>query len=137
MNDESPIDPTLRQFLLGNVNDEERQSIESLFITNSLFKERVLVLEQDLIEDYLEDSLAVHDKKRFLTQYSDTFPQQRKLRIAKAIKEWAVREGNRARNSSAYLWFWGRLCAYLRRRQLSVIPIAATSMIALCWVSVG
>lgn len=131
MNDKSLIDPTLRQFLLGNIDDEQRQSIESLFITNSSFKERVLVLEQDLIEDYLEDSLAANDKNRFLTRYSETPALRRKLRIAKAIKAWAVREEKRARNSSVYLWFWGRLRAYLRRRQLLVIPIAATSMITL------
>ena len=94
MSDESVTDVTLRQFLLGNVDDEMRQHIECRFITNSLFKERVLALEQDLIEDLLEDSLTATDKERLLARYAATPARRRKLRIAKSIKEWAMLEGN-------------------------------------------
>ena len=66
MTEETLTDALLREFLLGKVNDEERERIESLFLTDSQTRERVLVLEQDLIEDYLEDSLTEEDKERFL-----------------------------------------------------------------------
>ena len=58
MKEESITDALLREFLLGKINDEERERIEDLFLTDSQTKERVLALEQDLIEDYLENSLT-------------------------------------------------------------------------------
>jgi hypothetical protein len=96
MSDELVTDVTLRQFLLGNVDDQTRQHVECRFITNSLFKERVLALEQDLIEDLLEDSLTANDKERLLAHYSGSPARRRKLRIAKSIKDWAMLEGNMA-----------------------------------------
>lgn len=101
MSDETVTDVTLRQFLLGNVDDEMRQHIESRFLTDLIFKERVLALEQDLIEDLLEDSLTGSDKERLLVRYSATSARRRKLRIAKSIKEWAMLEANNPQFLSA------------------------------------
>ena len=58
MNEEILTDALLREFLLGKVDDEEVARIESLFLTDSEARERVLVIEQELIEDYLENSLT-------------------------------------------------------------------------------
>jgi anti-sigma-K factor RskA len=92
MKDERISDALLRQFLLGTTHDEERQRIESLFLTDADLRERVLGVEQDLIEDYLENSLTAADKERFLKLYAQTPEQQQKLRITKSIKDWAVSE---------------------------------------------
>lgn len=92
MKDERISDALLRQFLLGTTQDEERQRIEGLFLTDSDLRERVLGVEQDLIEDYLENSLTSADKERFLKLYAQTPEQQQKLRITKSIKDWAVSE---------------------------------------------
>src|SRR5215212_10197786 len=90
MKQEIFTDTLLRQYLLGKVDDEERQRIEKLFITDSQARDRILSAEQELIEDYLEDSLTTEDKEIFLAQYARTPEQQRKLRINKSIKDWAV-----------------------------------------------
>lgn len=92
MKDERISDALLRQFLLGTTQDEERRRIEDLFLTDSDLRERVLGVEQDLIEDYLENSLTTADKERFLKLYAQTPEQQQKLRITKSIKDWAVSE---------------------------------------------
>jgi len=130
MNEELVTEAELRQFLLGNVDDKERQRIESLFITNSLLRERVLAAEQDLIEDYLEDSLDTADKQKFIGQYADTAAQRQKLRIAKSIKDWALLEGTKVAGAAPVLG-WSRLRARLRLKPMFVIPIAATAMIAI------
>src|ERR1700752_2257342 len=88
-------DASLRQFLLGQLDEEERQKIEELFITDSLLRERLLFIEQDLIEEYLEDSLTAADLESFLQQYTATPAQLRKLSIAKSIKERAAKEATR------------------------------------------
>jgi hypothetical protein len=95
MKDETAItDALVRQYLLGYVDDEERQRIESLFLTDSKMRERLLVIEQDLVEDYLEDFLTPADKERFLLHYAQTPKQQRKLRITKSIKDRALAEAS-------------------------------------------
>jgi hypothetical protein len=92
MKHEAVDDALLRQFLLGKVDEEMRAQIESLFLTDPAIRERVLAAEQDLIEDYLEDSLSADDKERFLARYAKTPEQQRSLRITRSIKDWAMAE---------------------------------------------
>ena len=98
MNEELVADVELRQFLLGYVDDKERERIESLFVTNPL-RERMLAAEQELIEEYLEDSLKPADKEKFIEQYAVTPAQRRKLRITKSIKDWAIAEAKAGRVS--------------------------------------
>jgi len=131
MKEETVTDAALRQFLLGDVDDEERQRIESLFVTDAQARERILTAEQDLVEDYLEDSLTAADKERFLDLYGSTSAQRQKLRITKSIKDWAAGEQKAAAAGSSVSSFWGRLTARLGLKPMFVIPIAATALIAI------
>src|SRR5215813_26301 len=92
MKEEPITDASLREFLLGKLADEERERVEALFLTDSQTSERVAVIEQDLIEDFLEDGLAKEDRERFLLRYAQTAEDQRKLRITKSIRDWAGTE---------------------------------------------
>lgn len=117
-------DAFLREFLLGKVNDEERGRIEDSFLIDPQAKERVLGVEQDLIEDYLEDTLTTADRERFVSRYAQTAEQRRRLRITKSIKDWARAEAASsvpAKTSNLRTWFGFR--------PAFVIPIAATAMI--------
>ena len=89
MNEPSPTEESLRQFLLGAVDDAERERIERLFLIDPRYKEHLQAAEQSLIDDYLEERLAADDKERFLLQYAVSPGQQQQLRIAKLIKEYA------------------------------------------------
>jgi len=89
MNEPSPSEESLRHFLLGKVPEAERVGIERLFLTDAQYKERLLAAEQSLIDDYLEERLTTDDRESFLSQYAATPDQQRKLRIARSIKEHA------------------------------------------------
>jgi hypothetical protein len=131
MNEELLADAALREFLLGKVDDEERARIESLFLTDPEAREKVLVVEQELIEDYLEDGLTTEDRERFLLRYGQTPEQRQQLRIDKAIKEWALRESAAAQTNPASLSAWDRLRTVLRIRPGFVIPIAVATMIAI------
>jgi hypothetical protein len=130
MNEELLTDAMLREFLLGKVDDEEGARIESLFLTDSEAREKVLVVEQELIEDYLEDSLAAEDREKFLLRYGQTAEQLQQLRITKAIKDWALRE-NASHTVPIELSTWQRLRARVRLRPVFVIPIAVTALIAI------
>jgi hypothetical protein len=132
MKEEAATDALLRQFLLGKVEDEERQRIESLFLTDSLMRERVLAAEQELIDDYLEDCLSRADRETFLSLYGDTAGQRRKLRIAKSIQEWAVDQQNTTPIADVVsMSVWDRLRARLPLKPVLVIPIAVMATVAI------
>ncbi len=130
MKEEILTDAVLREFLLGKIDDEESAWIESLFLTDSEAREKVLVIEQELIEDYLEDSLTAEDREKFLLRYGQTAAQLQQLRINKAIKDWAVRE-NASHTVPVRLSTWERLRTIVRLRPVLVIPIAVTAIIAI------
>lgn len=117
-------DAFLREFLLGKVNDEERGRIEDLFLTDPQAKERVLGVEQDLIEDYLEDTLTTADRERFIARYAQTPEQRRRLRITQSIKDWALAEAASSAKTSGFRRWFGLRPAFF-------IPIAATAMIVI------
>jgi hypothetical protein len=122
---------SLRDFLLGNLDDDDREEIEALFLTDSQARERVLTAEQDLIEDYLEDSLTKADKERFLSLYAQTDEQRQKLRITKSIKDWAFTEARVSQPFPAMASIWSRLRTQLRLNPVFVVPIAVTIVLAI------
>src|SRR5215213_8679073 len=129
MNEEPLSDALLRQFLLGNVDDQERQRLESMFVTGALSRERVIAAEQHLLDDFLEDSLTPADRERFIAQYGETPAAQRKLRIAKSIQEWAASSQEETAVAAGAGSMWSRVPA--RFRPVFVIPIAAVFVIAI------
>lgn len=140
MKEEAATDAQLRQFLLGKVEDEDRQRIESLFLTDSLMKEKVLAAEQELIDDYLEDCLSTADRKAFLSLYGDTVAQRRRLRIAKSVQQWALDQSKTPLPiPKPAISIWARLLERLRLRPVLVIPItvaaAVAIVVALVWVN--
>lgn len=146
MKDESMTDALLRQFLLGKVNDEDCERFEELFLTDSGLRERVHAVEQDLIEDYLEDSLSSADREAFVLRYAQTAEQQRKLRITRSIKDWAI-AANSARGAAGETTAeiaaesqagpavtrsaWSRLRGKLRLRPVFVVPVAAVIILGI------
>jgi len=90
----------------------------------------VLAVEQDLIDDYLEDSLSQGDKERFLSRYAQTDEQRRKLRITGAIKDWAVREARAPHLPAPKVSIWSRFWTWLQLKPRFLVPIAVTIVIA-------
>lgn len=126
----------LREFLLGNVDDTERQRIEIRFMTQSAVRERLLIAEQDLIEDYLNDSLTPSDKSRFLQRFAKTSDEQRKLRAASLVQQWATRKVQLAENESFPVPVRRSLLARLQFKPVVVIPIIAMLIvIGTLWLS--
>jgi hypothetical protein len=131
MKDETGItEALLRQYLLGNVDDEERQRIESLFLTDSIIRERLLAIEQDLIEGYLDDSLTSADKQRFLLHYGQTAKQQRELRITKSIKDWALEEASSTQITPVSVTDVRGARTWLRMKTVFV-PVAVAIIVAI------
>lgn len=85
-------DRLMRRFLLGQLEEEERERLEKLFLTDPGVREGLLMTENDLIEDYWEGSLLEDDRRDFLAQFLANPAQRRKVRIAKSIKTFVNNE---------------------------------------------
>lgn len=131
MSEEPVSDALLRQFLLGDVDDQERQRLENMFMTGALSQERRMAAEQHLLDDFLEDSLTPKDRERFLAQYGKTPAAQRKLRIAKSIQDWAISNAEVTAVGAAAGSRWSRLPGRIRLKPVFVVPIAAVVLLAI------
>src|SRR5215204_2887908 len=129
MREELLTDALVREFLLGKIDDEQREQIENLFLIDAQARDNILVVEQDLIEDYLEDSLTAPDRELFLARYGQTLPQQRQLLIKKSIKDYALCESASTFVSPARVSTRDWLRERVRLRPGVLIATAVTAMI--------
>ena len=130
MNEESVTDTLARRFLLGDVDDLERERIERLFISQPEINTKILLAEDDLVEDYLENSLTPSDRDKFLNQYGYTAAERRKLRIAKSIKEYAAAEARFIQTAPAISKWRTAFSSLWPRHPLLLIPVAVVLTVA-------
>src|ERR1051325_5645535 len=78
----------MRRYLLAQVSDAERESLEAQFMTDVEFQEQVLIAEEELIADYLDDNLSARDKSAFGDRYLSSAYQQERLEVAQALKRY-------------------------------------------------
>lgn len=139
MKQETLNDALLRKFLLGKLDNEEQVRIESLFLINPEAKQRVLDVEQDLTEDYLENSLTPSDREIFLSVYAQTAAQRQSLRITKSIKEWAAVEAALQQTVAAEIAGRSDLLKRLLFRPVLFVPVGVTMaivvVIAVVWLN--
>lgn len=136
---ETLSDALLRKFLLGDVHDEERDRIENLFLIHPETRQRILDAEQDLIEDYLENSLTAADREIFLSRYVRTAKQRQSVTIVKLIKELALAGATSPHSVSGETTVWSGLRERLRVRLTLLVPVAVAivivMVIALGWLN--
>jgi hypothetical protein len=138
MNEKSVTGPLARRFLLGAVNDSERQQLESLFMIDPETKETILMAEDELVEDYLEGSLSESEKAKFLDQYAHGPRERRKLRIAQSIKEYGLAEARRQTGNSTIQklrglisWRWPK---ERRLFALMAVTVATLLVVTAVWL---
>ncbi|HKO98589.1 MAG TPA: hypothetical protein VJU86_16445 [Pyrinomonadaceae bacterium] len=126
MNEKPMTKAVARRFLLGAVDDSEREQIETLFMIDPETSETILIAEDELVEDYLEGSLSESEAAQFLDQYAQGPRQRRKLRIANSIREYAQAEALRdSSGTSALQKLRSFISPRLPRERWMYLPIAA------------
>lgn len=79
----------IRQYLLGQLNDDDREQIEQRLITDRNFMEETLMVEEELLEDYVSQTLAPPERELLLKNYLTAPLQKEKLKIARALEKYA------------------------------------------------
>ena len=90
MTDLEHAQPTIRRYLLGRLDEAGRGQFEERFVTDAEFREAALVVEEELIDDYLAGLLPADERVRFDTHYLAGRRQQQELALARDIREYAL-----------------------------------------------
>lgn len=85
-------DRKLRRYLLGQLDDPEQQKLEERLFTDDELFELLSVIEDELIDDYLDDELSADERTRFDAYFLCSPERHRQLRLAMAFKNYITAE---------------------------------------------
>lgn len=97
-------DTTLRQYILGELRERPRLEIEERLITDPATFEALGVAEQELAEEYLDDTLSAADKQRFEHHYLIDRNRHRQLDVIRLLKSYAANAPRRSHAAESSDW---------------------------------
>lgn len=80
----------IKQYLLGELDEELCEQLERRVISDSNYKQEVLITEGELLDDFVSGELSPHDRELFLRHFLASPVQRRKLETAKALHAYAT-----------------------------------------------
>lgn len=105
MNGDVSDDRLLRRYLLGTLSPDSREAVEARLLSDDrVFWERLTLVEDDLIDDYVADGLDADDRAIFERDFLCTDARRSKLEFARAISAYADHE-----HGSRRLAAWERM----------------------------
>jgi len=134
---ETPLtEQVARSFLLGEVDPAQRQVIESLFLTDPEARETILIVEDSLLEEYLEGTLASSDAQKFLERCANSPKERKRLRITQSIREYAIENAPPISRPVSVLEKLRRVLPGWPANQRLGLPVLASIVIVLIIVGV-
>jgi len=86
---------TLRRYVLGGLDDDLRVELEELLITDPDAFEALGVIEDELLEEYLEEAGSADERQSFERRFLTSPERRRRLGIARALRDRASRVDER------------------------------------------
>lgn len=75
----------IKQYLLGELGKAEGERLEEKVFTDPEYKEKVSMVEDELLEDFVADELTGNEREQFVKHFLSTPHQSQRLEFAKAI----------------------------------------------------
>jgi len=88
MTSHSEGDLQIREYLLGNLSEEDQRLADERLLTESGFLDDLLAGEDDLIDDYVCDDLSQGNRSKFEQHFLCTPERQQKLKFAIALNRY-------------------------------------------------
>jgi CHAT domain-containing protein len=88
MNRQFEEDKPFRRYLLGQLSEDEQESIECLLLSNEEAVEKLSAVEDDLIDSYIRRELNDAEHKQFEQNFFPVPERRRKLRLAKTLNAY-------------------------------------------------
>ena len=80
-------DQNIRRYLLGELDEAEQQRLEESLLTDDEMFEELLIVEDELVDEYINGQLAGTERARFEQHFLSTPERVEKLRFARAFKK--------------------------------------------------
>ena len=90
MNAQTENSELIRKYLLGILPEEQSQDLEEQLLTSSDLREELLIVEDELIDDYLCGELSEAEQKQFDTHFLQAPERQQNLRFAKTFERYVA-----------------------------------------------
>jgi hypothetical protein len=78
----------MRTYLLGNLEADRRAALEESILYDRGFYEELLVVEEELIDQYLVNELSPSERKQFETHFLNTAERQKNLRFGRLLRRY-------------------------------------------------
>ncbi len=124
----------IRQYLLGELPETERQELEQRLFADDEFFDRLLDFENELFDGYARGELSAADKQLFETRFQANPQAAEQLAFARSLARMGANAGGGARplHRSRWLWTLAATAALLalaagiafERRQMPAAPPA-------------
>jgi anti-sigma-K factor RskA len=75
----------LVRYHLGELSPEERDAVEDRYFADDAFHERVLAVEEELIDSYVRDELSAEQRKHFESWFLPVDDRRERLEFAKTL----------------------------------------------------
>lgn len=142
--EQNRLDERLRKYLLRDPSfgDEEIAQLEELMLDDERYFDRMMLVESELMEDYLRGALMTDEKERFNAFLLNTPERREKLESIKALMAAApsVEPLLRPDEPESFSW-WQSLAAFMRSPNLFAGAAAGVLLFvviaALWWFSQG
>ena len=82
----------LRQYLLGELPTDSQQSVEETLLTDDDFYQELLIVEDDLVDEYLAGTLPAGARERFEGHFLLTPARRQKLAFSSAFRKYVADE---------------------------------------------
>jgi methionine-rich copper-binding protein CopC len=90
----------IRLYLLGKLADGEKEQIEQELLANDDLFEEILIVEEELSDEYVAGKLSGEERADFERHFLATPERQQNLRFAQALNRYVTAEANREPNSA-------------------------------------
>ena len=90
----------IRLYLLGKLADSEKEQIEQELLANDDFFEEILIVEEELADEYVAGQLSREERADFESNFLATPERQQNLRFAQALNRYVTAEADREPNTA-------------------------------------
>lgn len=107
----------IKKYLLGGMDDAGRERFEKRVIADLDYKDAVLMVEDELMEDFIADGLSEGERRDFVKHLLATPQQRQRLRGLRALHDYfrhpTALKAKAAAGGSARSRLWQRVAAWL------------------------
>jgi hypothetical protein len=122
----------IKKYLLGGMDDAGREMFEKRVIADLDYEDAVLMVEDELMEDFLADGLSEGESRDFIKHLLATPQQRQRLGELRALHDYfrhpTALKANAATGGTARPQLWRRLAGWLWQGW-SLSPRAATAIL--------